>query len=248
MPTTEFRPAPFLLVFALLCPEILLENAHADETKNWSGDAELGYVSTAGNSETSSLKARSDLRWENGSWRDQIHADAFNASEDDTRSAEKYFLSNKLDYKFNERSYIFGFTSYEHDSFSGFEYQVTAAAGVGYRLLQSDTMTWDVETGPGYRISKVEENNDKDTDQRETIWRLSTKYSWRLSETATFEQEATVESGVDNTVTRSVTSLKTSIVGRLAMKLSYTLKSSSNVPSGTEHTDTETAVTLVYSF
>ena len=245
MHTHYYKPASVLLATAFFLPTISLGQTN---DKHWGGDAELGYVSTAGNSETSTLKARSDLRWENGNWRDLIHADALNSSEDDTRSAEKYFLSNKLDYKFNERSYIFGFTSYEHDTFSGFKYQATAAAGLGYTLLQSDTMTWNVEGGPGYRISKVEDDNLEDEDQRETILRLSTKYSWRLSDNATFEQEASVEHGADNTITRSITSLKTTVIGRVAMKLSYTLKSQSNVPVDTKHTDTETAVTLVYSF
>jgi len=245
MRSTHYRPAFLLLATSFFLPAISFGE---DTDKHWGGDAELGYVSTAGNSDTSTLKARSDLRWENGNWRDQIHADALNSSEDDTRSAEKYFLSNKLDYKFSERSYVFGFTSYEHDTFSGFEYQATAALGVGYRLLQSDSMTWDVEGGPGYRVSKVNEDNTEDSDQRETILRLSTKYSWKLSDNATFEQEASVESGADNTITRSITSLKTTVIGRVAMKLSYTLKSQSHVPVDTKHTDTETAVTLVYSF
>jgi len=243
-----FRPASFMLAASFLWPAIGFGESSGNEHKTWSGDAELGYVSTAGNTETSTLKARSDLRYEKESWRNLLHADALNTSEDDTRSAEKYFLSNKLDYKFSDRTYVFGFTSYEHDSFSGFKYQATAAAGIGYRLLQADTMTWDVEAGPGYRISKVDDDNTEDRDQRETILRLSTKYSWKLSDNATFEQEASVESGADNTVTRSITSLKTNIIGQLAMKLSYTLKSSSHVPSDTKHTDTETAVTLVYSY
>jgi putative salt-induced outer membrane protein len=234
--------APFLLA-------LTTNNARAETEPGqlWSGDAELGYVATGGNSDTSSLKARTDIKRESDPWRYLVHADAFNASENSSRTAEKYFLSNKLDYKFSDRSYIFGFASYEHDSFSGFAWQGTAASGVGYRIIQNDTMTWDVETGPGYRVSKVDDSSEG-SDQHEVILRLSTKYSWKLSDTATFEQEASVESGADNTVTRSITSLRTAIVGRLAMKLSYTLKNSSHVPSDTKHTDTETAVTLVYSF
>lgn len=222
--------------------------AYAQDGKIWEGDVELGYVSTSGNTDTSNLKGRVDIKREQDAWRYLVHADALNASQDDERSAEKYFVSNKLDYKFSDRTYVFGYAGYEDDRFSGFDWQATVAAGLGYRILETDRMTWDAEAGPGYRISKVSDTSTGDSDQREAILRGYTKFQWKLSANAVFEQEVSVESGGDNTVTKSITSLKTAIIERLAMKLSYTVKNSSDVPDDTKHTDTETAVTLVYSF
>ncbi|HGX93410.1 MAG TPA: DUF481 domain-containing protein, partial [Candidatus Tenderia sp.] len=71
---------------------------------------------------------------------------------------------------------------------------------------------------------------------------------WDVSKTSHFTQELVSDIGEDSTVTKSVTALKTQINGSLAMKLSYTLKNTSKVPTGKEKTDTETAVTLVYGF
>jgi putative salt-induced outer membrane protein YdiY len=82
----------------------------------------------------------------------------------------------------------------------------------------------------------------------ELILRASTKYQWLISENATFEQELSTEVGEDKTVSRSTTALKSTIIGALAMKLSYSVRYTDNVPPGTKHADTETAVTLVYSF
>jgi putative salt-induced outer membrane protein len=178
--------------------------AQAQDKKIWHSEIEFGYVSTTGNSDTANIKGRADVKRESDPWRYQLHADALNASEDDVRSAEKYLLSNKLDYKFSPRNYTFGIVTYEDDTFSGFDWQVTLAAGLGHRLLETDTMTWDVEAGPGYRISKVSDTSTGDEDQREGILRLQTKYSWKVSDNATFEQEASVESGEDNTITRSI--------------------------------------------
>jgi putative salt-induced outer membrane protein len=218
-----------------------------ENTKLWTTDLELGYVSTAGNSDTSSLKVRADTKREGDVWRYIAHFDALNTEEDGSRSAEKYFFSNKLDYKISARSYVFGYASYEEDRFSGYDWQAVGAAGYGYRILENDTMTWDLEAGPGYRVSNVSDNTLSDN-EHEVILRAYTKYEWRLTENATFEQELGAESGGDKTVTRSVTSLKSTIIGALAMKLSYSVRYTDNVPPGTEHTDTETAVTLVYSF
>src|SRR5690606_2630021 len=123
-------------------------------------------------SETSSLKARLESKREVETWRYLIHFDSLNSEEDGERSAERYFLSNKLDYKFGARSYIFGFASYEDDRFSGYDWQGVAAAGYGYRLIEADNMTWDVEAGPGYRVSVVEDDTIAD-DEHELILRAS---------------------------------------------------------------------------
>ncbi|MDX9874467.1 MAG: DUF481 domain-containing protein [Spongiibacteraceae bacterium] len=213
----------------------------------WSTDIEFGYVSVSGNSESSSVKGRLDSKRESDNWRYHIHFDALNTSEDDTRSAERYFLSNKIDYKFGERSYSFLHASYEDDRFSGYDWQAVIAAGYGYRLIDRADMTWDIEGGPGYRVSKIADSS-QDDDEREGILRLQTDFEWHLTDNATFEQVLSVEHGSENTVSRSTTSIKTTIIARLAMKLSYTVKYTDNVPTGTEHADRETAVTLVYSF
>jgi putative salt-induced outer membrane protein len=57
-----------------------------------------------------------------------------------------------------------------------------------------------------------------------------------------------IESGADNRYTESVTSLSTDVWGDIALVLSYTIKSNSDVPVGTEKTDTFTAISLEYSF
>ncbi len=230
-------------------------SAQAQEDKKpWTSSVELGFVNTDGNSKGKTLQGRADALWEAEQWRNNSHLEALNAEADGTRSSERYYLTNKTDYKFNERSYLFGFVSYEDDRFSGYDWQAVAAAGYGYRILDSDTMTWDMEGGPGYRISEVaddatdEDGSDDDIKEDELIVRLYTKYQWKISDQATFEQELGSEIGGEKTVSRSVTSLKSTIVGALAMKLSYIVRYTDNVPRETVHADTETAVTLVYSF
>lgn len=241
----------YFITTGLVCAASLAcADPAAAPAKLWTGNVEFGYVSTTGNSQSSSIKGHTDVKRERDKWRYLIQADALNTSEDNQRSAERYFLSNKLDYTFAPHTYTFGYASYENDRFSGYAWQGVVSAGIGYRLLDSETMTWDIEGGPGYRYAKISDvTTDPDaSDEKEAILRLSTKYQWKVSDTATFQQELSMESGSSNTVSRSITSLKTSIIGQLAMKLSYTVKHNTSVPPGTRRTDTETAVTLVYTF
>ncbi len=108
-------------------------------------------------------------------------------------------------------------------------------------------MEWDVEVGPGYRYSKFDEDSDED-DSEDLILRLGTEYAWQITDTTSFTQSINVEAGEDNTISKSITALKTQIIGAFSLKLSYTIKYTEEVPMSTEHADQETAVTLAYSF
>ena len=246
-----------LLQGIICCLCLLAASAGASDDKPRSGDIEFGYVDTAGNTETTTIKSRVDVDWIFGRWKNNTHFDSLNTVEDNDRSAEKYYISNKLDRNLSEDSYVFGFLSYEEDHFSGFDYQATASAGYGRTLLKHiDNMSLDIEVGPGYRTSKVEDNSVAQTqssdgvdDQDELIARLYGDYEWEIGDSgAVFGQSLAVGAGSENTIIRSSTSLKTKVMRQFALKLSYDIKYTEEVPAGTETTDKETVVTLVYSF
>lgn len=215
--------------------------------KRWSGDLEFGYLDTSGNTEETSITGKADVNWEKDEWRNKILFNSLNSIANNERSAEKYSLSNLLAYQFNEFDYAFGYAAYEDDRFSGFDYQATVAAGYGRRLLNDEIMQWDVEIGPGYRITRVDENSTSE-DAEDVIIRLYTNYLWQISESANFSQLVNIESGDENTITKSVTALKLQVIGAFSVKFSYTVKYTEKVPNDNKHADTETAITAAYSF
>jgi putative salt-induced outer membrane protein len=218
-------------------------------TKLWKGDVEFGYYQQEGNTEESSVIGKTNAKRSSGKWTYDISAEGQNSEASGVRAAERYFLSNRLAYDFSEFNYTFGYASSDKDRFSGFVYQATVAGGYGRRLLKSDRFTWDAEVGPGARVSEFENPSDAGDGQiTEAILRVSTDFSWEFSETATFEQKLAVESGDQNTVSRSVTSLKTKIVGGLGLKISYTMEYNEVVPNDTVHLDRVTSVNLVYNY
>ena len=225
----------------------------ASEEAAWKTTAELGYVVTSGNSETSTINAKIDTTHEQAGqpWRHHVHAEAFAAKTTDTvtnvetRSAERYQLSGKTDYKFNDTDYAFVTANYDKDRFSGFDYQATLAGGYGKRVLNDAGMTLDLEVGPGVRAVRDSVTQQSDT---EALGRLAASFAWKVSDNATFTEELTSDIASELTVTKSVTALSAKINSRLAMKLSLTIRNNSVVPAGKEKTDTETAVTLVYTF
>lgn len=216
----------------------------ADAAVNWKGDAELGYIGLRGNSDSDTLNAKLDINREAKKWRNNLHLEASNTAADKQRSAEKYWLSSKADYIFDEHNYAFTLISYEDDHFSGYDYQATVSAGYGRQLIASDTVKLSLEAGPGYRVNEFD-NGEKEED---AIVRIGENYTHAISKSAQFEQSLNVEHGSDNTISRLQAAIKSSIIGNLALKIAITLKYTDIVPIDTERLDQETTVTLVYSF
>ena len=223
--------------------------ANAAPDKGWESTAELGVVVTSGNTKTSSTNGKFDTNKEVEKWRFNLHAEALSSSSDNVKSAEKYLASGQANYKFNKFDYMFGLLTYNKDLFSGYEYQSTLAAGYGRRLLNDDTMTLDLEVGPGVRFSKVDTSIDPNAEARsKAILRTAAKYRWKISDSSKFSEDLTSEASHESSVTKSVTGLTAKVNSSLAMKATVTVTRTTHVPVGTKENDTETALTLVYSF
>lgn len=235
-------------VISILAPGLLLANPVFSEEQKpeslWKASAELGFVSTSGNTNTDTLNAKAMASTDREVWRHKIEVTALNASDEDVTIAEKYTATGQSDYKLGDPNYLFANISYENDKFSGYQYRVTESVGYGRRVIKETDLTLDLEIGPGARQSKL----DSGKTESEALLRGAAKLDWTVSKTSKFAEVLTVDAGEDVTVTKSVTSLSSQVNGSLSMKLTYTYKRTSDVPIGVDDTDTETAVTLVYNF
>jgi putative salt-induced outer membrane protein len=236
---------PRLALAALLALPAAALAAETEVPQPWTAEGELGFVSTGGNTETTSIGVKATGTHEVKRWRHTLHGEALNTSDKNATTAERYLLSGKSDYKFTEFNYLFANVVWEKDRFSGYDYRVSETVGYGRKLVHSPTVSLDTEVGGGARQSKITATGDT---QDEGLARLAAKLDWKISDTTGFGEELTVDIGEESTVTRSVTSLKSQVAGNLATKITFTYRNQTNTPAGTKDNDYETAVTLVYSF
>jgi putative salt-induced outer membrane protein len=208
------------------------------------GKAELGYLATSGNSDTSSLNAKLAMSFEAVDWRHSLNAAAVQSEDSGITTAERYQFGVKSDYKINEHDYLFVTVNWEQDEFAGFSQRTSEAVGYGRRLISSPAHHLDLELGVGLRQTDLVLGPSVD----ETILRAAGKYKWTISESSTFDQSLIVEKGDETTYTESVSALGVRINGALSLKVSYTIKNNSKVPVGLENTDTYTAIGIEYSF
>ena len=217
------------------------------EAKLWRGSIEFGFVDSNGNNEETTVKGRAEIYRETEQWQSMLLFNTSASQTDGINTAEKYFLANRLSYKYCEQNSLYGYHSYEDDRFSGFDYITTLSMGYGRTLLASDTMQWNTEIGPGYRYSNIADQTEGE-DSEEAILRIATDYQWKFSANSTFSQDFDIETGNDNTISSSRTALEVKVIGEVAIVWSYSIKYKEQVPAGTRHADTETAVTVSYSF
>jgi len=231
-----------------LCLMAMVSTGNASDPQvidnSWKGNVELGIVTTTGNTETETINAKAKAETERKKWRHTLFIESLNSSNGGTTTAERYVVNGQSDYKFGEHNYFFAMVNYEDDRFSGYDYRISEALGYGRRIIGNTVLTLDLEIGPGARQSKLDSGASED----EYTVRGAAKLAWKVGDTSTFTQDLGTDVGEDVTITKSVTALTAQVNGSLATKITYTVKNTSDVPVGIEKTDTETAVTLVYSF
>ena len=224
-----------------------------EEVKPFTMEGELGFIFTTGNTETTSASAGITAHHELESWSNDYLIEGLykqetveiDGEEVERTSAQKFFASAQGNYKLTDPDHrLFGFGSYEDDRLSSYNYQGTVAAGWNHKLYETKTQSFEYSIGPGYAFRETQDGEKLNG----FIVRASAAYGWRISETAKFTQTLSTEVGSDNTKSRAESALTATISGNLSMKLSVKLDHNSNVESGIEKLDTETAVTLVYNF
>jgi len=234
----------FCLIVAICLAGPAMAQEQQQEEGPWAGKATLGYLATSGNTDSTSLNSGFELSYTRNDWIHAFKAAAITSSEDKVTTAEAYEAAFKTERNFSEHNYLFGQLQWRKDLFSGYDTQFSQTVGYGRRLVDTEKHHLNAEIGAGARQSTLADS----TDENETIVRGSLNYLWQISGNAAFSQSFAVESGSENTYTESVSKLSAAIIGNLALAASYTVKNNSDVPVGTEKTDTFTALSLEYTF
>lgn len=208
------------------------------------GKVSLGYISTSGNTDSSTLNGAFNLLWTQELWRHEFDLSAIQADNAGSATAEAYTAGYVARRDWGERSYLFGALNWERDEFSAYDHQISETVGYGRHLIMSAAHVLDAEIGAGLRQAELRNGVEDD----EGILRGALDYTWTISETTSFKQGLTIESGSSNTRTESLSELRANVVGRIALVLSYRLRNNSDVLPGLAKTDRFTAISLEYAF
>lgn len=235
----------FFIISALIITSVAFASvAVADEGMGfWKYDLELGFVQTGGNTQVRTLNTKARLVGDGETLRMTIEGSALSTTDQNATTAEKYSASIQEDWKLTEQDYLFGRIGFDTDRFGGFERRISETAGYGRELIKSDELYWKAEIGAGARQTTLIPAENRN----EVIGRGSTTIKWKISDGATLTQDLNTEGGREGFVSHSVTALQHKLNSSLSSKISFSVQHTSKVPVGTKNTNTETAITLVWS-
>ena len=233
-----------VMLSSLFVQSVFAADAKSTPDTGWAGEAEVGILMTRGNTHTDSQNIKLGVSYTTEKWEHKLKLAYLRTEDNGVVSADKFSGDYRSTYRFSELDYAFGAVRYEKDRFAGFDRRTTENLGYGRKLYNEKKFMWNVEAGVGARQTRYTDN----TDDNEGLVRVATNLKWQMTDTSSLKEELFVEQGSINTLTQSTTSLTVKINSSLAMKLGVKVQDNSNVPPGIKHTDTETALTLVYDF
>lgn len=218
--------------------------AEASILDNWKGKGEAGAYLTTGNNDTSGVTLGLNLKRDGLKWRHEIFATADVQESNGKKTRERYVAGLKGEYKFSDRTYVYGLGQYERDPFLGYYSRWSTSSGVGYRLIDEPDLTVGVDTGPGFRHVKYT-TGDKET---RLAGRAAVDVGWKINPNLRITENASTFYEAGEWSSTSTTALNAKITNSLTARLSYAMQHETDPLPGRENLDTTSRATLVYGF
>lgn len=227
--------------------------------QHWSGKLSLGGTRRSGVTRSLSATFGAEVTQKLGRWRNSIDLEFdYDKSKGETNT-HRFQMQGRSERQLTGAMYAFGLLSYKNDRFSGFDYQLTESIGAGYRVVDAERFTWDLEAGPSWRQSKITQTGEI---ANEVFLRGGSQLKWTISDTAEVTNETSVlyngdtveiesETGAgfqDSDEVKNVTALDMTVIGNLAARISTEVNYTSDPPPGGTKTETLSKITLVHNF
>ena len=228
----------------------------SDPLGGWSGEASLSGSRTTGNTDTTDIGLAIKLQKEDGPWKHKFKASADRGEAEDIDNKKRFDLAYQLDRQINERLYAFGNADYYGDDFGAFKQGYFLGTGLGYKAILPEPLSWDLEAGVGYRSQKSRiVDNDILTNplglasdrENEIAGRGFSDLDYVLNENVSFYNDTEIIYSASDTYIWNEVGITATLAGNLAARASYRVDHHTDVPIGTEKTDTTTRFGIVYT-
>ena len=216
----------------------------------WKGKGEAGAVWASGNTDSSSVNFKLAMTKEADQWKHALDMSYLRSTSNGDTSANKFVGGWQSNYNFDARTFAFGALRYEHDEFSGFNYQASASTGIGYKFYDTDTLKFSGQAGVGYR--KIKDNVTGAT-SNDLIFVGGLDFGYQITATTQLVDKFHMEAGSDNTLLTNFAGVEVKMSDRLALAAGYDVTYNTDPPANPlgpayKKTDTVTTLNLVFAF
>jgi len=223
----------------------------------WLGKGQLGFLASQGNTDASSANAAIDMGLLEDPWEHKFHLEGLYGKSAGIVAAERWLANWQSNYDFSADVFGFGALRYAHDLFSGFQYQASETAGVGYKLINSNDTKLSAQLGVGYRELKPEDlTTEPDGSTERTplasdngvILTAGLDYTQALTSTTSLSNKLLVEAGSGDTLITDGLALTIKMSTKLALSLGYSLQDNTKPPDGLKKINSVETANLVFAF
>lgn len=146
---------------------------------------ELSYVETSGNTNTTTFSSKLEGTTAFNDT-ESIKAKGsilYSESENDT-SANKYNLELDYNHMINQKLYSYIGINYIKDQLSDYDYRLDIGPGLGYKILEDETQTIDIQGGLDYAYDKYENGSNDNY----VAGRTELNYKYKFNQNVEFKQ------------------------------------------------------------
>jgi len=207
----------------------------------WSGSGEIGIHYTTGNTKDLGVMIGAGLTKDGLEFRHRVNGLIDRQKSNGVLTRNRALANYELNYKFNDRLYLYGLGGWERNTFAGFTRRFTESGGAGYSVFKSDRMFLDVTAGPAFQQTRYVDGRRDDG----MTARAGLEAGWDIRDDLKLSERAAILVGTQWT---STTALTYAMTDALAGRVSFDVIHENDPRPGRKATDTATRVSLVYGF
>lgn len=251
-----------LAAFCLL-PFTAFGEEVVEENPEYTLSAELGFLYKTGNTKSADIKAGLNFQHQKDQWLSLVALNLLakklentdeNGDDSFDTTDNKWSIVTQTNYTINPKgkNYLYGNLSFEEDRFSSFEKQSSVSFGWGRNWYKTKKASFFADIGPGYKYDVIRASDTVMSESRSSlIIQAQALYLRKINDFVEFKQlfvaKYATKSG-ENSIYKSESSVTTKLIESLKMKFAVTIDHNTDVDQGFKNTDTQTSMTLVYSF
>jgi len=235
---------PVLLVTMVLC--CVLAHGHAEE-KEWKTDIGLSYVATTGNTSTETFSGNAGTEGTVKSIRCLAKGSYLITRDNQEEKANKLNLNGRAEKIITAGLFGFVETVYSRDKYSGYTYRASVGPGIGYDIVQRETVQLKGLLSSLYYFDKYSagpvDKKNYGTLKSELICK------WTLNERVYWENQGNYLTSLEDGEQYFInfeTKLDVSMNSRLAIGVSYRVNYQNKPPAAEiKKTDTSFMTSLI---
>jgi putative salt-induced outer membrane protein len=219
----------------------------------WRAAMGLGASVASGNTDTTVLNANADAVRKTKEDKISLYGNAMYGKSAGVKSADALRFGGRYDYNLSQSLFAFGGADVERDKIAGLSSRIALSGGLGYHLINTPDLTWDLFGGAGYTMDRYDAarviSNNSVTSYNYANLLLGEESTHKLGESTSFKQRFVVYPNLkDSKAWRSQFDAGLAVAMSKAMNLNVGLSNRYNNEPGAGFKKSDTLLTTGISY